>query len=175
MCRGWETTGTCDRPSNCRFAHSWEPYFQTKPLDVHYDPSATFNTAEPYIVIPDGVAASDDVVSSRLDTTTVCPVKRDLGWCPYGMKCRFLGAHLRKVDDTEAKDLGANEQYAGWRLTDNVDPEPKERWRQGETNWQNPEVIRQLRFRSVRFAVPFSLSFSISCSDISQRHADMFV
>lgn len=159
MCRAWERTGECDRPSSCRFAHSWEDYLKTKPQDIHHDPAATFNTTEPYIVIGDCVSGGDDVVGMRLDTTTVCPVKKDLGWCPYGMKCRFLGAHLKKVDsEVEAEKGPANEQYSGWRLTDNVEPEQKEGWRQGETNWQNPEVIRQLRFLSVR-----RTSLSVHC------------
>lgn len=153
MCRAWERTGECDRPSTCRFAHSWEDYFKSKPQDIHHDPKATFNTTEPYIVIGECVSGGDDVVGRRLNVSTVCPVKRDLGWCPYGMKCRFLGNHLKKVDVEGGDASGpANEQYAGWRLTDNVEPEQKEGWRQGETNWQDPEVIRQLRFQSVSAA-----------------------
>lgn len=150
MCRAWERTGECDRPSTCRFAHSWEDYFKTKPQDIHYDPTATFSTTEPYIAIGDCVNGGGDIVGMRLDTSTVCPVKRDLGWCPYGMKCRFLGDHLKKVEGVGEGGKGsAHEEYAGWRLTDNVGSEQKEGWRQGETNWQNPEIIRQLRFQSV--------------------------
>lgn len=151
MCRSWELKGECDRPSNCRFAHSWEEYFKTKPQDIHHDPQAGFTVEPPYIQIAQGVSGGDDIVGRRLDTTTICPVKKDLGWCPYGMKCRFLGNHLIKVEaPKEGEKAGpANEEYAGWRLTDHIEPEQKEGWRQGETNWQNPEVIRQLRTQSV--------------------------
>jgi tRNA-dihydrouridine synthase 3 len=97
------------------------------------------------------VNGGEDIVGVRLDTTTICPVKKDLGWCPYGMKCRFLGNHLAKVEGETAGP--ANEQYGGWRLTDYVEPEQAEGWRQGETNWQNPDVIRQLRSQSV--SLPF--------------------
>lgn len=153
MCRSWELKGECDRPTNCRFAHTWEEYFKTKPQDIHHDPQAGFTVEPPYIQIAQGVSGGDDIVGMRLDTTTICPVKKDLGWCPYGMKCRFLGNHLTKVDaPKEGESAGpANEEYAGWRLTDHIEPAQKEGWRQGETNWQNPEVIRQLRSQSVSF------------------------
>lgn len=151
MCRSWERTGVCDRVSTCKFTHSWEDYFKTKPQDIHYDPTATFTVEPPYIQIAQGVSAGEDEVGIRLDTTTVCPVKNDLGWCPYGMKCRFLGSHLTKVEEAKEGEEAApaNEQHGGWRLTSHIEPPQKEEWRQGETNWQNPEVIRQLRFKSV--------------------------
>lgn len=157
MCRSWELTGICDRPHNCRFAHTWEEYFKVKPHDVHHDPGATFTIEPPYIQIGQGVSGGDDVVGKKLDTTTICPVKKDLGWCPYGMKCRFLGNHLVKVEETkEGEKAGpANEQYGGWKLTDHIEPEQARGWRQGETNWQDPEVIRQLRGRSVSLSPPF--------------------
>ena len=152
MCRQWELTGICDRPQGCKFAHTWEEYFKTKPQDVHYDPSAEFQTTPPFVLGNEVVSAGDDVVGRRLDTTTVCPVKRDLGWCPYGMKCRFLGSHLKRVEEGDnGKGKGAeNERYGGWELTDHVEPEQKAGWKQGETNWQDHEVIRKLRFHSVR-------------------------
>lgn len=167
MCRGWEKSGECDRPGNCRFAHSWKSYFTTRPKDIHHDPDAgtKFTTTPPYLVVPDPVLGGDenDPVGSRIDTSTVCPVKRDLGWCPYGMKCRFLGDHIKRVstaDDDAAATASSSSskptpylRYAGWELTDHAGPEEKEGWKQGETNWQNPEVIRQLRFQSVRHPV----------------------
>ena len=151
MCRQWELTGICDRPQGCKFAHNWEDYFKTKPQDVHYDPTAQLNVEPPFVTQSEVVSAGDDVVGQRLDTSTVCPVKRDLGWCPYGMKCRFLGGHLKRV---EGESKGAeNERYGGWELTDHIEPPQKEGWKQGETNWQDHEVIRKLRFHGVSLTI----------------------
>jgi tRNA-dihydrouridine synthase 3 len=151
MCRQWELTGECDRPQGCKFAHSWQEYFKSKPQDVHYDPLAEFNTTEPFVVTKSSeiVQGGEDVVGLKLDPSTVCPVKRDLGWCPYGMKCRFLGSHLRKVSDGD-KDKGKeNERYGGWELTDHIIPEETKGWKQGETNWSDWEMIKKLRFHKV--------------------------
>jgi tRNA-dihydrouridine synthase 3 len=151
MCRQWELSGICDRPQGCKFAHNWEDYLKTKPQDVHYDPTAQLNVEPPFVTQAEVVSAGDDVVGQRLDTSTVCPVKRDLGWCPYGMKCRFLGGHLKRV---EGESKGAeNERYGGWELTDHIEPPQKEGWKQGETNWQDHEVIRKLRFHGVSLNV----------------------
>lgn len=122
-----------------------------KPQDIHHDPKASFTVDPPYIQIAQGMSGGDDIVGMRTDTTTICPVKKDLGWCPYGMKCRFLGNHLVKVEKQDGTDKAgpANEEHNGWRLTDHMELEQKEGWRQGETNWQNPEIIRQLRSQTV--------------------------
>jgi tRNA-dihydrouridine synthase 3 len=166
MCRQWELSGICHRPQGCKFAHSWEEYFKTKPRDIHWDPVSKFSTTPPFVINDEVVSAGDDVVGQRLDTTTVCPVKMDLGWCPYGMKCRFLGGHLKRVEgegegevEGESGKKADNERYGGWELTDNVEPEQKEGWKQGETNWQDHEVVRRLRFHSVS-STPNSLQSS---------------
>jgi tRNA-dihydrouridine synthase 3 len=163
MCRQWELTGICDRPQGCKFAHTWEEYFKTKPQDVHYDPIAEFQTTPPFVLGNQVVSAGEDVVGKRLDTTTICPVKRDLGWCPYGMKCRFLGSHLKRVEDGDHSKGAENERYGGWELTDHVELEQKAGWKQGETNWQDHEVIRKLRFHSVR---PHALRHWLTLADV---------
>lgn len=144
-------SGVCDRPQGCKFAHSWEEYFKTKPQDIHYDPTAEFSTTVPFVKQSEIKTGGEDVVGMRLDTSTTCPVKKDLGWCPYGMKCRFLGDHLRKVEDP-AGDKGKgleNERYGGWELTNHQEPTGEAGWKQGETNWSDWDTIKKLRFHKV--------------------------
>lgn len=43
-----------------------------------------------------GEDGDEDALGKTVDLGTRCPVEEDLGFCPFGWRCRFLGGHLRK-------------------------------------------------------------------------------
>lgn len=98
--------------------------------------------------------------SQSLRSDTICPLyeakKSRPSWdpsssktpqCPYGFRCRFLGAHIHKATAEE-------ESYAGTGLrlpwTTNVaESQDEEQWRGAldEMNYVSPETVRTLRKR----------------------------
>jgi len=96
-----------------------------------------------YVVYNQHLPGGEDVIGHTIDLGTRCPVKADLGWCPYGFRCRFLGGHVRRENDT---DKGPSEagpsHYNGWLI---VGEKKNGVWRNGETNWGSADLLRQLQ------------------------------
>jgi tRNA-dihydrouridine synthase 3 len=134
MCRQWENTGTCDR-TPCKFSHSWEEYFSSKPRDLPRVQG--YVVQEPYVVYAEPEEAGPDEVSRSIDLHTVCPVYLDLGYCPFAWRCRFLGGHVKKAEGG----------VGGWALAEMKDETPG--WKNGETNWPNMQVLSKLRKATV--------------------------
>ncbi|WWD15663.1 tRNA-dihydrouridine(47) synthase [NAD(P)(+)] [Kwoniella shandongensis] len=161
ICRSWEHTGVCDRSGECRYAHSWEGYFAVKPSDVSYNPTAELRGEPPYVVEPERKAAGedDDVVGRKIDLATTCPVLKDLGYCPFGWRCRYLGGHIKKVEHSENGngEAGPSTRMGDWEVLHFSTGESEEQWRRRETNWPENDVLNQLR-RSA-FDYPFSRAY----------------
>ena len=156
LCRAWETTGECSRGEQCRYNHSWDGYFELKPTDIHFDPNGQLLDHGDYVVgIMDRRLGGEDEIGKKVDMTTTCPVYKDLGYCPYGWRCRFLGGHLRKIEQSESEvDGGGGPSRIGqWEVTGHKAPE-KGQWRVKETNWPEGDVLARLRTQSVCFPTP---------------------
>ena len=158
MCRSWEVKGICDRDQvNCRFAHSWEEYFSVKPPDIHWEKSPTILGDPDDDQFVKGKAraegskeGSDDLVGRSLDLSTECPVVADLGYCPYGWRCRFLGGHVRRWTDVAKGEKSDGSSRVGqWELTGREGLRDKGKWDRRETNWSDYDTIATLRGSSV--------------------------
>ncbi|OXG17640.1 tRNA-dihydrouridine synthase 3 [Cryptococcus neoformans Ze90-1] len=164
ICRAWETTGICDRADkgDCRYAHSWEGYFDVKPNDISYRPDWPLVDETPFVVAGERMVGGEDVVGKTLDLETVCPVLKDLGYCPFGWRCRFLGAHVKHmaaaVDGEEKeKEAGPEKRMGEWQVEHWEQSEVKKGWKQKETNWPEHEVLNALRRSTASF--PFSEAY----------------
>lgn len=153
MCRVWEQTGVCPR-EGCKFAHDWSGYFATKPQDIHYEAAAEIRGEPPYVSQKGRIAGGEDELGRTVDGGTDCPVFRDMGYCSYGWRCRFLGGHVRRVPDVSIMNRGGGDRIGEWDLlARKEDASGKEgavrEWKHRETNWPDHEVTSQLRNNSV--------------------------
>jgi tRNA-dihydrouridine synthase 3 len=145
MCRAWETTGGCARGDSCRFQHSWAGYWEVKPSDIHHEVAAQLAESEPFVRAMAPRMGGEDLMGKTIDLTTQCPVFKDLGYCTYGWRCRFLGGHVKHHDDKEGADQ--------WDLLGFKDPSSmSETERYNETNWPKSDTLTRLKHNKVSFA-----------------------
>ncbi|KAL7425046.1 tRNA-dihydrouridine synthase 3 [Cryptotrichosporon argae] len=157
VCRSWELAGMCDR-ADCRFAHGWQEYFASKLPDLHHEPAGVLVGYAPFVQLGARDVGGDDVVGKTIDLATTCPVYKDLGFCTLGWRCRFLGGHVRRVED-EAADSPT--RVGHWELlgrpsaSDAGDADiGNGKWKNDETNWVEHRVLSLLR--SGKYDFPFS-------------------
>ncbi|KAK4684125.1 tRNA-dihydrouridine synthase 3, partial [Tremellales sp. Uapishka_1] len=151
ICKSWETTGLCDRGETCKFKHDWSGYFEVKPHDISFHSADELRGEEPYVVQSERIPGGEDAVGTTLDLGTECFVMKDLGLCPFGWRCRFLGGHVEKRQEgVEGNVLG------DWVLQQGKVEEEKG-WTRRETNWINSDVISQIRNGSYEY--PFSSAY----------------
>ncbi len=150
ICRAWETAGICSR-DGCRFAHDWSGYFGVKPHDIHLEARSAIKGEAPFVMKKKRVISGEDELGRTVDLGTDCPVFRDMGWCPYGWRCRFLGGHVRLVGqvDIGVARIGGAERIGDWELVGKKG-EDSGKSRNRETNWPDHEAISRLRNNSVR-------------------------
>lgn len=155
ICRSWETTGTCSKGPACRFQHDWAQYFQLKPFDIHYELNPTILTTPAdgsanggYVVLGSPEVGGEDYVGKTIDVKTSCPVFEDLGYCPYGWRCRFLGGHSTRVAEGAEKVQPAE---GDWQLKGSQigRQAPTGRWKVKETNFPNTQLLQSLKFSEV--------------------------
>lgn len=155
ICRAWESTGVCDKGPTCKWAHSWEGYFAVKPADIHWEASGMLSDSPQYVVLGERVVGGEDEVGRTIDLKTECPVYKDLGYCPYAWRCRFLGGHVRRLTEAEKAekkedDVGSVGDWACEGLEGKVAIDNEQRWKRDETNWPTPTLLTTLRTSAVR-------------------------
>ncbi|WFD27090.1 tRNA-dihydrouridine(47) synthase [NAD(P)(+)] [Malassezia nana] len=100
-----------------------------------------------------------DPVQASLNLTTECPYFMERGTCPAGWRCRFLGAHVRRVSASRAC-IGAEAQGTlGTGLELVHSPERMEAWTARHTanaggdemNWLAPGVAKALRSKKYTY------------------------
>lgn len=92
----------------------------------------------PFVRLPDVEMSEDgDPRKNYLDPTTTCPVFQRTGECKHGLKCRFLGNHVRTREDGELELA--------------VDEEKKARVAAVETevNFLDGDTLRKIRTKKV--------------------------
>lgn len=146
-----------------------------KPNDISYRPDWPLVDETPFVVAGERMVGGEDVVGKTLDLETVCPVLKDLGYCPFGWRCRFLGAHVKHmaaaVDGEEKeKEAGPEKRMGEWQVEHWEQSEVKKGWKQKETNWPEHEVLNALRRSTVSSTLPIlpipfhiSLRHTIDC------------
>lgn len=73
----------------CRFIHDVPSYLSAKPRDIYFSSTSSFSDTPPFVPLP------EEAHSTSIDPTTTCPVYQETGYCRHGLKCRFLGGHVR--------------------------------------------------------------------------------
>ncbi|RDX44564.1 zinc finger dihydrouridine synthase [Lentinus brumalis] len=103
----------CDFGEECRFTHDVSAYLAAKPRDIHFPSPEDITDVPPFVRIPDVEMSEDgDPRKSSLDPTTICPVFQRTGECKHGLKCRFLGSHVRAREDGELELVTDEEKKA---------------------------------------------------------------
>ncbi|WWC69769.1 uncharacterized protein I206_103712 [Kwoniella pini CBS 10737] len=171
ICKSWEINGICEKGDNCKFNHSWDGYFEIKPSDVYLNPSSILSSNPPHINEIIEFGSEDELIGKKINLKTTCPVLKDLGYCPYGWRCRFLGNHIKRISENEIEDSNNQEQNENvnssstsrklgkWELLNfsSNDNEIKGKWKGGETNWIEWETTNKLKRNEYEF--PFSKAY----------------
>ena len=129
-----------EREDRCRFTHDVPAYLAAKPRDIHFPSVEDISDVPPFVRLPDVEMSEDgEAQKSSLDPTTTCPVFQRTGDCKHGLKCRFLGSHVRTRDDGELELV--------------VDEEKKARVAASETevNFIDGDTLRKIRTKKVRW------------------------
>lgn len=145
ICRQWETTGECARGDDCKFQHSYAGYFEVKPHDVHYE-KGNLVDEPPFRKWSEPVSGGDDAVGKTVDLATQCPVYSDLGYCPYGWRCRYLGGHIRRAEGEGADSLT---RIGAWELVGKPAQREDQEGKNDEINWPKQGVLTQLKKNQV--------------------------
>ena len=94
----------------------------------------------PFVSLPSaGASETERSEESSVDSTTRCPVFDATGSCRLGLKCRFLGGHVRNAEDGTVASI-EDEDKKALTLTANT-----------ELNFVSPVTLKLLRTKKVEF------------------------
>ncbi|EMD37135.1 hypothetical protein CERSUDRAFT_137621 [Gelatoporia subvermispora B] len=100
---------TCEFGAECRNTHDVAAYLAAKPKDIRFPLAIQLSDLPPFLETPGDDEEMADGETQSLDFSTICPVFEATGECRYGLKCRFLGGHVRK-DENRSLELVINEE-----------------------------------------------------------------
>ena len=127
-------------PSRCRFSHDIHAYLNAKPRDIFFPSVSMLSNEPPFVSLPrTGANETARSEESSVDSTTRCPVFEATGSCRLGLKCRFLGGHVRNAEDGTVA-LVEDEDKKSLNLTANT-----------ELNFLSPTTLKLLRTKKVEF------------------------
>ncbi|KAI0654125.1 zinc finger dihydrouridine synthase [Cubamyces menziesii] len=124
----------CEFGSECRYTHDVSAYLAAKPRDIHFPSSDDLSSDPPFVRLPDVEMSEEGAeTTNSLDPTTTCPVFQRTGECRHGLKCRFLGSHVKRKDNGELELV--------------VDEDKKARVAAAETevNFIDADTLRKIR------------------------------
>lgn len=119
----------------CRFTHDIPSYLSAKPKDICFSSTFEYSDTPPFVDIVKRSFVDDD--GSSVDFNTVCPVFLETGECRHGLKCRFLGGHVRKGENGELILLTDEEKQARSAVSGK------------EVNFMSPDTLKLLRSKKV--------------------------
>lgn len=121
LCANLAKGHACEFADTCKFSHDLCAYLTHKPRDIPFiappadkDRVQQMNESERSAYLdalyaqavasetPEPTEAASDPIQHSLRDDTQCPYFRERGACPIGWKCRFLGAHVRRVSPSKA-------------------------------------------------------------------------
>ncbi|KAK0553087.1 tRNA-dihydrouridine synthase 3 [Tilletia horrida] len=186
MCNAF-MIGKCGFGKECRFSHDLSAYVAAKERDLTFmpQPSASgslreltdgakqayldkhYSTSDPFVLSASGQPADtreEDLLLGCIDTSVRCPVYDQVGECPSGWKCRYLGGHVRILPKAEADSSDAalnGEAGSASQRIGNVEllglPLPDAQatsgdtgdddFRRGEKNYITKTALRELKAR----------------------------
>ncbi|KII91492.1 hypothetical protein PLICRDRAFT_38252 [Plicaturopsis crispa FD-325 SS-3] len=105
----------CDFGDQCRNTHDVAAYLAAKPRDIHFNATAHILDVPPFV--EDSASTVDRVLEvdaqyPSVDLSTTCPIFAETGACKHGLKCRFLGGHVRKDESGELQLVTDDEKLA---------------------------------------------------------------
>ncbi|KAI0643930.1 zinc finger dihydrouridine synthase [Trametes meyenii] len=126
----------CEFGNECRFTHDVTAYLSAKPRDIYFPSPKDLSDQPPFVRVPDvEMGDGGDISESKtsLDPTTTCAIFQHTGDCKHGLKCRFLGNHVRTKEDGQLELI--------------VDEEKKARLAAAETevNFIDADTLRKIR------------------------------
>jgi tRNA-dihydrouridine synthase 3 len=92
----------------------------------------------PFVKLPTGNSSEPQEDETPVDYSTICPVFAETGECRHGLKCRFLGGHVRKDDSGNLVLIQDEEKQARSAVSAK------------EVNFMSPDVLKLLRSKKVR-------------------------
>ncbi|WFD36250.1 tRNA-dihydrouridine(47) synthase [NAD(P)(+)] [Malassezia cuniculi] len=165
--------GSCRWGDECRFGHDLVAYLKHKPADIVFIApqdgavdDAWLDTVYEHALkserTDEPTAVSSDAVQKSI-RDTYCVYFAARGECPAGWRCRFLGAHVKRVSPSIEVDPDA-QGVAGTGLELVRDEAKMAAWRSrpracvnethpenDEVNWLAPNAAKALRARKYRF------------------------
>ncbi|KIJ33534.1 hypothetical protein M422DRAFT_35449 [Sphaerobolus stellatus SS14] len=122
---------TCEFAEKCRFTHAIKSYLSTKSRDLKIPPSSALTASPPYVTPLESGDVDPEYTS--IDFTTKCPVFEEQGVCRAGLKCRFLGGHVKKTEE------------GGIQVV--TDPEREQQLKDStqELNYPRPGLFKEIR------------------------------
>lgn len=113
-----------------------DAYFEQKPKDILIpDNVDRVDNDNPFPVLEEVPGDASRV--SSIDPKARCPVFEEKGECGHGFKCRFLGAHVKKLDDGTL-ELVRNEEIVALRKIETT-----------ERNYLPSDALRLIRSKKV--------------------------
>jgi tRNA-dihydrouridine synthase 3 len=128
----------------CRLSHDIPAYLKAKPRDIFFPSESLLSHEPPFVALPSAAEEIEESggPSSVVDFPTRCPVFEATGSCRIGLKCRFLGGHMRKAEDGTVS-LVEDEERKRVALTANT-----------ELNFVSPTTLKLLRTKKVDLHFP---------------------
>lgn len=139
-------------------SHDVEGYLRSKPKDIFFPAHVALQDTPPFVSIPgsDPLPTENVPVDATFDFSTTCPVYSALGYCTFGWRCRFLGAHVRRRADGDVSSVGGQVKIDEWEVME--DQEKKRAvelaGEEGEMNRLDPDEIKALQRKRVSGRVP---------------------
>jgi tRNA-dihydrouridine synthase 3 len=133
LCWRFAGSGKCDFGSECRLSHDIPAYLNAKPRDILFPSESMLSNEPPFVALPSAASGTEEPEEPSVDFPTRCPVFEATGSCRLGLKCRFLGGHMRKAEDGTVS-LVEDEERKSVALTANT-----------ELNYVSPTTLKLLR------------------------------
>ncbi|CAL1709528.1 unnamed protein product [Somion occarium] len=124
---------TCEFGAECRNTHDVTAYLAAKPKDIHFPSLRDLGDTPPFVKPFPDEEIMTDAENPSLDFSTSCPVFEAQGECNTGLKCRFLGAHVRKLDS------------GNWKVTVDEEKRARAATTEKELNFIDGIALKQVR------------------------------
>ena len=146
---------------SCRFSHDIHAYLDAKPEDIFFPSASMLNNDPPFVSLPSTDA--NEMERPEESSVILCPVFEAMGSCRLGLKCRFLGAHVRKAEDGTVA-LVEDEEKKTLTLAANT-----------EHNSVSPVALKLLRTKKVEFFPQMNLEVCNETPQYPTPVADVYL
>lgn len=124
--------------SRCRNTHNVDEYLAAKPKDLRFPPASALSHEAPFVASEDADEPMADAQYPSIDWSTTCPIFERTGECKHGMRCRYLGGHVRKTDDGKVELVVDEGRKAQTVIAET------------ELNFVMGDTLKQIRSKKVR-------------------------